>query len=87
MNTITKNNNHKRIDITLPQETLSLLEKISEKGDRSRFIDQAIRFYAKELSRAKLRKELKEGAVARYQRDLDLANDWFLLENEVWPEK
>jgi len=87
MSTITKNNNHKRIDITLPPETLALLEKISRKGDRSRFIDEAILFYAKNINRAKLRKDLEEGAIARYQRDLDMANDWFFLENEVWPEK
>jgi CopG family transcriptional regulator/antitoxin EndoAI len=87
MNIITKSDNHKRIDITLPQETIKLLERISKKGDRSGLVDQAIRFYAKEMNRAKLRKELNEGATARYQRDLDLANDWFFLENEVWPEK
>jgi len=86
MNTITKNNNHKRIDITLPRQTISLLEKISKKGDRSRFIDEAIRFYAKNINRAKLRKDLEEGAIKNAKLNLTIAKEWFPLENEVWPD-
>lgn len=86
MSTITKNNNHKRIDITLPPETLTLLEKISRKGDRSRLIDEAIRFYAKNINRAKLRKDLEEGAIKNAKLNLSIAEEWFPLENEVWPK-
>jgi CopG family transcriptional regulator/antitoxin EndoAI len=86
MNTIIKSSIHKRVDITLPRETVSLLERISKKGDRSRFVDQAILFYAKEMSRANLRKLLKEGAIKNAARDLSIAEEWFPLENEVWPK-
>ncbi|HNR80908.1 MAG TPA: hypothetical protein PKK37_00550 [Candidatus Pacearchaeota archaeon] len=86
MSTITKNNNHKRIDITLPPETLVLLEKISRKGDRSRLIDEAIRFYVKEKNRAKLRKDLKEGAIKNAKLNLSIAEEWSSLENEAWPK-
>lgn len=86
MNTITKIDNHKRIDITLPQETLVLLGKIAPKGDRSRVIDEAIRFYAKEKGRANLRKLLREGAIKNAEIDLSIAEEWFPLENEIWPK-
>ncbi|MCU0653058.1 MAG: hypothetical protein MUD10_02255 [Candidatus Pacebacteria bacterium] len=83
MNTITQETTHKRIDITLPAETVSLLSRIVKKGGKSRFVDQAIRFYAKEMSRGKLRKELKEGALKNAGRDLAITQEWFPLENEI----
>jgi CopG family transcriptional regulator/antitoxin EndoAI len=85
MNINTKLDNYKRVDVTLPQETVKLLEHISKKGDRSRLVDRAIRFYAKEMSRTNLRKQLKEGAIVNAERDLAIAQEWFPLENEVWP--
>ena len=36
---------HKRINITLPEETLALIDRVTEHGDRSRFIDEAIKHY------------------------------------------
>lgn len=87
MNTITKTDNFKRVDITLPRETVKLLESISKKGDRSRLVDQAIRFYAKEMSRANLRKLVKEGAIENAARDLSIAQEWFPLENETWSKE
>lgn len=75
---------HQRVNITLPEETLQLIDRVTEKGDRSRFIDQAVKHYVKEIGRTNLRKKLKEGAVNRAQRDLSLAGDWFVLEEEAW---
>lgn len=76
--------NHQRINITLPRATVNLLEKSVEKGNRSRFLNQAIRFYFEEVGRANLRKLLKEGAIKRSKRDLEIAKEWFPLENEAW---
>ncbi len=75
---------HQRINITLPSETLGLLDRLAEKGERSRLIDEAVRFYVQEIGRAKLRKQLKAGAVERAERDLGLAEEWFGVENEAW---
>ena len=36
-----------------------------------------------EIDRASLRKRLKEGAVRRAERDLQLAEEWFTLEEEA----
>jgi len=78
---------YQRINITLPEETLGLIDRIAEKGDRSRFIDRAVKYYVEAIGKSKLKKLLKEGAVARAERDLHLAGEWFALEEERWPKK
>ena len=75
---------NQRVNITLPEETLSLIDRVAEKGDRSRFIDLAIRYYIEAMGKARLKKQIKEGAIARAERDLRLAEEWFALEEEVW---
>lgn len=77
---------NQRINITLPKETLILIDRIAEKGDRSRFVDLAIKYYVEAMGMEKLEKLLKEGAIARAERDLRLAEEWFNLEEEVWPK-
>ncbi|MGF1542655.1 MAG: ribbon-helix-helix domain-containing protein [Pleurocapsa sp.] len=77
--------NH-RINITLPNETIELLERIVPKGDRSRFINDALKYYIAEVEKKKLREQLKQGAIQRAERDLSLAETWFNLEEEAWLE-
>ena len=71
---------HQRVNITLPEETLRLIDRVVDKGDRSRFIDSAVRHYVGAMGRANLRKRLKEGAIRRAERDLHLALEWSALE-------
>jgi len=59
---------HRRINITLPEETPELIDRVAERGDRSRFIDEAVTHYIQEAGRSKLRKQLKEGAITRAPR-------------------
>jgi CopG family transcriptional regulator/antitoxin EndoAI len=73
-----------RINITLPPETVQLIDRVAERGDRSRFIDEAVRDYVSRRSRLHLKKRLQEGAHKRAERDLDLAQEWFLLDEEAW---
>jgi len=75
---------HRRINITLPEETIRLIDRASNKGDRSRLIDKAVKRYISAARRASLRKRLKEGAVRRAERDLRLAEESFFLEEEAW---
>ena len=75
---------HKRINITLPEETLRLIDRVSEKGDRSRLINQAVKHYLETVGRANLKRRLKEGAERNAERDLQLTHDWFFLEEEAW---
>jgi CopG family transcriptional regulator / antitoxin EndoAI len=76
---------HRRINITLPEETVQLIDRVSDKGDRSRLINEAVRRYVTYARRATLRKRLKKGALRRAERDLRLAEESFFLEEEAWP--
>lgn len=78
---------YERVNITLPKETLKLIDKLSQKGERSRFLNEAVHFYIKKNGQANIRRLLKEGCIKNAQRDLDIAKEWFHLEEEVWPKK
>ena len=75
----------KRINITVPESTLRLLDKVAPKGDRSRFITEAVHAYVARRSRARLRAELKAGAIARAARDLAIVADWSSIDSDTWP--
>ena len=75
---------HRRLNITLPEETIRLLDRVATKGDRSRLIAEAVRHYVGGRGRAKVRRRLREGAVRRAERDLQLAAEWFSLDEEAW---
>ncbi len=75
---------HRRINITLPEETVRLIDRVAPKGDRSRLIAEAVTHYVESTGRAKLRKQLKEGAIRRAARDRQVATDWFALDDEAW---
>lgn len=74
---------HRRINITLPDETIELIDRVIEKGDRSRFINEAVQYYITQKALINLREQLKEGAIQRAERDLGLVEEWFGLEEEL----
>jgi CopG family transcriptional regulator/antitoxin EndoAI len=73
----------KRLNITLPERTVALMDRVAGKGKRSRLIAEAVERYVEEVGRAKLRKRLREGAEVRARRDLQLAEEWFAPDEEV----
>jgi CopG family transcriptional regulator/antitoxin EndoAI len=75
---------NKRINITLPEQTVRLLDKIIDKGDRSKFIYRAISRYIKEQTKANIRKQLIEGYEANAEFDLKLAEEWFPIDQQAW---
>ena len=77
---------YKRINITLPDSTVRLMERVAGKGERSRLVDQALRQYLRGVTRKSLRKQIKEGSIRRSERDRGLAEEWFFLEEETWPK-
>lgn len=79
-----KRNAYKRLNITLPESTVALLETVADKGERSIFIDTAIKSYIKQTKQKTLRESLKTGAIARSRRDLSLTEEWFDVEEELW---
>ncbi|OGD32048.1 hypothetical protein A3C91_03935 [Candidatus Azambacteria bacterium RIFCSPHIGHO2_02_FULL_52_12] len=74
---------YERVNITLPHETLLLLDRITEKGERSHLIEKAVQHYVSAVGQSHLRVKLKEGALARAKRDLEIAQGWFHLEDEI----
>jgi CopG family transcriptional regulator / antitoxin EndoAI len=74
----------KRINILLPEKTVAVLDRVTTKGDRSRFIDRAVLHYIEPRGKQSLREKLKEGYQANAERDLAIAAEWFPLEEEAW---
>ena len=77
---------HRRLNVTLPERTVRLIDRVARRGGRSQLIDRAVRQYLHRMKRDGLRKVLKEGAARRAERDLNLAVDWFALEEEGWAQ-
>lgn len=75
---------NKRINIILPETTVSVLDRVTTKGNRSQFIDRAVRHYVETQGRENLREQLKAGYEANAERDLEIAAAWFPLEEEAW---
>lgn len=74
---------NKRLNITLPEETVRLMDRVAGKGRRSNLIDRAVRRYVKEETRANLRKQLAAAYQANAEEDLQLAQDWFPVEEQA----
>jgi CopG family transcriptional regulator/antitoxin EndoAI len=75
---------YQKINITLPEQTLHLIEQMTGRKNRSRFIDEALKYYMEQVGKIKLREQLKQGAVKRAERDLKLSQEWNGLEDDAW---
>lgn len=75
---------YQRVNITLPEETLRLLDRVSGKGNRSGVIDRAVQHYIETVGARNLRKRLKEGALRRAGRNAGIAKEWFFVDAETW---
>ena len=73
----------KRINIILPDTTVAVLDRVTTRGNRSRFIDRAVRRLVETVGKASLRKRLKVEALENAERDLASAASWFPLEEEA----
>lgn len=74
----------KRINIVLPDTTVKILDRVAPKGDRSRFISQAVLHYVESVGKQNLREQLKAGYKANAGRNLEIAAEWFPFEEEAW---
>jgi CopG family transcriptional regulator/antitoxin EndoAI len=73
----------KRINIVLPDRTLAVLDRVAAKGSRSQFISRAVLHFIESQGKKTLRERLKLEAIANAQRDLEMAAEWFPLEEEA----
>jgi metal-responsive CopG/Arc/MetJ family transcriptional regulator len=78
---------HLRINVTLPKETIKLMDRVSKKGDRSRLINEAVKHFIETIGLTNLRRRLEQGASARAGRDLEIAEEWFPADNDLQEER
>ena len=76
----------KRINIVLPQATIQTIDRITKPGERSRFINQAVRHYVANRSVEALRAQLEHAAVRDRDLDREIAADWFAVDQETWQQ-
>ncbi|MEK7107119.1 MAG: ribbon-helix-helix domain-containing protein [Patescibacteria group bacterium] len=69
-----------RVNITLPEDTLRLIDRVTRKTNRSGFVERAVRFYIAETGQENLRKQLRANAKEHFARDRTIAEDWFPVE-------
>ena len=80
-----------QLQITLPEDTVTLINQWVKNSDfpeqeRDHLINEAIKWYLTHKQKNSLREQLQQGAIRRAKRDLNLAQEWFNLENEAWQE-
>lgn len=73
-----------RINITLPDRTLAVLDRVAPRGRRSGFISKAVLHYVESQGRQSLKARLKAGYQASADESLRMALEWFPLEEEAW---
>ena len=54
---------NRRLNITLPEQTVRMLDRAVPKGQRSRLIDEAVRRFIHEQEGSNLRKQVELGAT------------------------
>jgi CopG family transcriptional regulator/antitoxin EndoAI len=74
----------KRINIMLPERTLAVLDRVARKGNRSRFVSEAVLHYVETQGKQSLRERLKAGYLANADENLRIAAEWFPIEEEAW---
>ena len=77
---------HQRLNISLPDTTVRLLDRAIPKGDRSKFIDRAVRAEIGRTTKSRLRRALTDGYRRRAAEDRGLAAEWDHLSAEVWAQ-
>ncbi|MFN2133712.1 MAG: hypothetical protein ACK2VD_24525 [Anaerolineae bacterium] len=75
-----------KVTLTLPSEVMDAVRERAEPRGYSKFIAEAVTYYIREQQRLALRERLIEGYQASAERDRALAEEWWPLEDEVWPE-
>ena len=77
----------KRLNITLPEQTVRLIDRVAGKGHRSSLIDTAVRRYLQREARTNLRRRLVESYKYNADFDLQLTEEWFPIEEEIWRQE
>jgi len=74
----------KRINIMLPETTVTTIDRLAKPGQRSRFIDRAVQHYVATQSQEALRTRLEQAAVRDRDLDSQGAEEWFAVDQQAW---
>jgi len=74
----------KRINVILSADTVHTIDRMTQPGQRSRFIERAVQHYVATCSAEALHKRLKQAALRDLDLDADMASDWFAVDQEQW---
>lgn len=66
----------KRVNITLPEDVIEILNKKSKDGEKSSYIAEAVREYSKNKSRQTLIREMIKGYQTTAEEDIKLSEEW-----------
>jgi CopG family transcriptional regulator/antitoxin EndoAI len=72
----------KRINVVLPDETVAVLNRAAPSGSRSRLVSEAVVYYVRTRGKRALSTRLKQGALSNARRDLEIAQEWFSLDEK-----
>jgi CopG family transcriptional regulator/antitoxin EndoAI len=61
-----------------------VLDRVAPRGNRSRFVSEAVLHYVRTRGAQSLRERLKTGYLANADENLRIAAEWFPLEEEAW---
>jgi len=74
----------RRINVILPESTLKSLSKVAKPGERSKFIDKAVRHYIANDSKEALRARLEFTARRDVDLDREIMEEWADADRESW---
>jgi len=74
----------RRINIVLPAGTIESIDLMVAPGGRSKFIDEAVRYFIENRSREALRKRLEFTTIRDRDLDLEVMADWAAVDEETW---
>jgi hypothetical protein len=77
---------NKRLNIVLPETTVRTIARLAKPGERSRFIDRAVRHYVATQSTEALKAQLERTAVRDRDLDRQVAKEWSAVDQELWQQ-
>jgi len=74
------------IHIVLPETTVRAIDLLAKPGERSRFIDRAVRHFVDTQSQEALRQRLEHAALRDRDLDREVAADWVAVDQQAWKQ-
>ncbi|MGA2183984.1 MAG: hypothetical protein ABSH47_13225 [Bryobacteraceae bacterium] len=74
----------RRVNIVLPETTLRTITRVAGRGQRSRFINQAVQHFVAWQSAEALRTRLEQAAVRDRDLDREVAAEWLDADQQAW---